>query len=249
MSRKAPHIITALKAAAWGLEGCGLELWRPPPPTPAQLDVGLIVLYPGSTNTITEMKGFHDGLRDAGIGQAIEVVAWAAPLEHFFNPAGFVESNRPWAKAEAARIATFQDQHPEAPVTLIGYSAGAMAAIMAAEELPAGRSVACVLLMSSAVSACHDLESMLEHTDAAIVYLSPADGLTEFATRGIGTVDGAYAFPAATYGFFMGHEKLRQIAWEPWMGGAYGNYGNHVDYLFNVPWIRDFVAPWLAHVP
>jgi hypothetical protein len=88
---------------------------------------------------------------------------------------------------------------------------------------------------------------MLERTiDRAVVYWSPVDELAIDLVRDLGTVDGEFAEPASSFGFTATHEKLVQFSWEPEMA-SYGNFGDHLDYLFLVPWIRDYVAPWVAN--
>ncbi len=239
--------------AVWGLPlvACanpGCDTWIPPAPTAEELARGLVVLYPGSTNTRTEMQGFYIGLRDAHVNQAIEVVPWSLPLEHFFNPSGFVEQNRPWAAAEAARIVAYQDAHPGAPVTLLGFSGGSMTAIMVTESMPAGRGVDCVIMLTPAVSRHYDLAHMLDRvTGGAIVYWSPRDQIADALVEALGTVDGAFSDAAATYGFASTDDRLTQIAWDPSMAAAYGQNGDHLDFFWNIAWIRDYVGPWVKH--
>lgn len=205
-------------------------------------------MYPGSTNTHTEMQGFYIGLRDAHVDQAIEVVPWSLPMAHFFNPDGFVDSNRPWARAEAARIAAYQDAHPGAPVTLLGFSGGSMAAIMVSEELAPERSVTCVIMLTPAVSRHYDLTAMLERVSSgAIVYWSPRDQVANAIVGMLGTVDGVFSEPAASHGFAMAHPKLTQIPWDESMAAGYQQNGDHLDFFWNLAWIRDYVGPWVRH--
>jgi pimeloyl-ACP methyl ester carboxylesterase len=224
----------------------GCELWRPPVPTPDELARGLVVMYPGVYNTTTEMYGFYTGLRAAGIDQAIEVRPWSLPLINFAVPAEFLHLERPWATTEALRVAQYRRDHPGAPVTLLGYSGGAMIAILVAEELPQGSSVDRVIMMSPGVSTTYDLGLMLDHTrHGAVAYWSQNDWVTNLITFNWGALDGVFGPSAATQGFAMTDQKLTQIEWGPDLA-VYGNYGGHADYLFSVDWIRDFVAPWVA---
>ena len=226
------------------LAGC--NPWQAPEPTAGELDAGLVVLYPGAYNSQWEMSGFYEGLRAAGRGQAIHVAQWAGHLEQWLALAGFFEMVRDWAKAEAARIAGYKAEHPGAPVTLISYSGGAMMAILVTEQMPEGTEIDRVILMSPGVSRHYDLGAMLARTvDGAVAYWSPVDDFAIGLVQSLGTVDGEFAEPAASFGFAATHDKLVQVRWEPEMA-QYGNFGGHMDYLFLVPWIRDYVAPWVA---
>lgn len=224
----------------------GCILWEAPPPTAEKLDVGLIVLYPGAYNSQWEMQGFHQGFRAAGRNEAIEVVQWARHLEQWLAPEGFSEAISAWAETEARRIATYKAAHPGARVTLLGYSSGAMIAILVAERMPENTPVDRVILMSAGVSRDYDLGPMLDNTiDGAVVYWSPLDEFAVGLVERLGTMDGDFQSPAARFGFATVHEKLTQIAWEPAMI-EYGNHGGHLDYLVLPDWIRDFVARWIA---
>ncbi len=237
-------LILVLWCCGLAAPGCGL--WTPPLPTDAQRENGLIVLYPGSFNTLTEMSGFHAAFREEGIDQAIEVVPWGGFMEHVFDPE-FLNSVQPWVKAETARIAQYRADHPGKPVTLLGFSAGAMAAIMVTEQMPVGPQIDCVILMSPAVWRGYDLNPMLSNTGrGVIVYYSPLENLSIALTSVMGTADGHFEDPAAAFGFDSSHEKLTQVVWEPLMAD-FGNRGEHADYYLNVGWIRQFVVPWIAH--
>lgn len=238
-----PWLLVALLAVA------GCELWRPPLPTDAQLEHGLIVLYPGATNSSTEMVGYHEALRAAGFQQAIEVVPWSPPLLYFFNPAAIGDWIRPWAKSEAARIAAFQDEHPGATIVLLGYSGGALAATEVAEEFPDGRAVDCVVLMSPGMPANYDLTRMLNHTrGGCVAYSSPQDLFAIVFLASYQVLDVSLARPAATFGFDLVDPRLRQVRWSTDLI-AYGNAGDHIEYLGNVTWLRDALGEWLRHDP
>jgi len=120
-----------LSVAAILISGCGL--WSPPAATPEELSKGLVVMYPGALNTTIEMAGVYTGLREAGIDHAIEVVPWQTPMANFLMPTEFLGIQRPWARVEAARIAQYSTEQPGSPVTLLGYSGGAMMCILVAD--------------------------------------------------------------------------------------------------------------------
>lgn len=232
---------------ALSLVGSGCEVWSPPIPSFDEYGRGLIVMYPGSFNTTSEMSVFYSALREAGVDQAIEVIKWSEAGEHFLNPSGFLDSYRPRARSEAARIAAYQAGHPGMPVTLLGFSGGAMAAIVVTEEMPPDQKIDCVILLSPGVSSTYDLNAMLEKTkEGAVAYWSPHEAFTIWLAGLLGTVDGVFERPAGAFGFVTQNPKLRQVEWDSSML-AYGNDGEHLSYLLNGTWIRTFVAPWIAH--
>jgi pimeloyl-ACP methyl ester carboxylesterase len=243
-SRTRPRLAIALVGVSQTLTACGL--WQAPVPIAEELDAGLVVVYPGASNSQFEALGCYQGLRTAGCDQAIEIVPWSRPFEQWWAPVGFFNAVRGWAKTEAERLAAYRAEHPAAPVTLIGGSSGALIAILVTEQMPAGARIDRVLLMSPGVSRYYDLGPMLENTvDGAVVYWSPVDTFALTLVRLLGTIDGEFAEPAAAFGFAATHDKLVQFSWQPEMA-RYGNYGDHLDPLFLIPWIRDFVAPWIA---
>ncbi|HKQ46510.1 MAG TPA: hypothetical protein VJZ71_00390 [Phycisphaerae bacterium] len=229
------------------LSGC--DVWRPPTPTEAELDKGLVVMYPGSFNTTIEMLGFYEGLRQGGVDEAIELVQWAAFLDHYYDPTGAQVRNDERARQEAARFAAYKQAHPDRPVTLLGYSGGAWFAILVAERMPEGTQVDRLILMSAAMHRSYDVSAALAGTREEIVlFWSPRDQFTQ--DRGVeeNLADSTHGPPAASFGFDMQDERLMQIEYDPaWE--QYGHYGEHADYLPLVGWIGQFVAPWVAKAP
>ncbi|MBI5764717.1 MAG: hypothetical protein HZA51_14470 [Planctomycetes bacterium] len=226
----------------------GCELWRPPATTPDELSKGLVVMYPGALNSTTEMAGVYDGLREAGVDHAIEVVPWEGPGANFLMPTTFLASQRPWAKAEANRIIQYSADHPGSPVTLLGFSGGAMMCILVAEEMPEDKSVDWIIMLGPGVSPAYDLDPMLSRTSrGAVVYWSPIDLLSSQITVALGTLDGVFGPSAATYGFTSKNTKLIQIEWSS-ANSQYGNDGGHTSYISSASWIRDFVAPEIMNI-
>ena len=244
-SRRALLWLTLMLASlSPALSGC--VFWQAPAPTTEELDAGLIVLYPGAYNSQWEMQAFYEGLRAAGRAEAIEIVAWAGPLEQWTEPEGFYDELCTWSTKEAERLAAYKAAHADAPVTLLGFSSGAMTAILVTERLPEEVLVDRVVMLSAGVSQGYDLGPMLAHVrDGAVVYFSPVDDLAIELVAEYGTIDGDFKTPAATFGFTAQYDTLVQIPWDPSMA-TYGNNGDHLDYLRLPDWIRDTVAPWLA---
>lgn len=227
----------------------GCEVWRPLPPTDAELQKGLVVFYPGSFNTISEMVGFYWGFREGGIDQAIEVVQWAPFLDHYYDPEGSLRRVSEKAASEAARIVAYQQAHPGRPVTLLGFSGGCFFSVRLAESLPEGASIDRIILMSAAIEKGYDLSAALARTREGIVnFWSPLDQFTRDRSAEQNLADTTQGDPAASFGFDMQDERLMQIEYDPaW--AQYGHYGEHSDYLPLVGWIGQFVAPWVAKDP
>ncbi|MEE8169293.1 MAG: hypothetical protein V3T70_01985 [Phycisphaerae bacterium] len=222
----------------------GCDTLAPLPATPEQLDQGLIVLYPGASSAPIESVAFIAALRNAGIARAIEPVAWGIPWRNVLNVINY-EYSRAWAVDEAARLAAYMETYPDRPVTLVGYSAGAGAAILVAEALPPDRPVERVILLGAFVSADYDLTAMLDRTqDGAISYHSLLDLASIDLALVLGTFDRRFVVPAGVIGFVTDDPRLLQVPWDPSMA-VFGNTGEHLDILLNVVWLTEYLAPWV----
>lgn len=222
---------------------CGIQ--APPEPLQEELNVGLILMYPGISSAPTDMINWHTAFRNANIKQAIRVQPYGPILDLVGNLVEY-ERNREWSKGEAESIVEYMDAYPGRPVTLIGYSGGGAIAPMVAEYLPDGYTLDRILLFSSGFSPAYDLSPALEKTEKGIVHFwSPVDFIGPLFTVLLGTMDRFYELPAAAVGFDMQDERLIQFAWTPDMV-EFNNNGDYTDYLWNDLWVEEFVAPWIA---
>jgi len=228
-----------------GVTGCG-EVWTDPLSSASQYDKGLIVMYPGALGSDSEMLGFFATFRLAGIDHAIEVPQWTPPVAYGVDPAATFAANQQSAIVEAERIAGYIRSHPSAPVTLFGFSAGSMYAMMVAAALPADAPVDRIILISSSVSRKYDVGPALDRsTGGALAYWSPLENTLRIWMALLGTTDQTRDDAAAYSGFDSTDPRLTQLAWTPDML-RYAQPGEHSAYLFNVGWILDFIVP---HVP
>jgi pimeloyl-ACP methyl ester carboxylesterase len=221
------------------------------PVTAAELERGYILMLPGVANKPSSMAGIARGLRDAGIDQAIDRELWGdRPFGELKNVRA-LKRNRTWAAEEAARLVEYRRNHPDRPMTLIGYSGGGGIALFVCESLPEDVRIDRVILLSPAVSPDYDLAPALAHCRRGIVsYYSEKDWLNAvFLTEIFGTMDRKKTFTAGSRGFLNGSGRLAvkdgltQVGWTPaWR--RLGHDGGHLGYESR-EWARAVVAPVL----
>lgn len=226
--------------------GCpAIDIWRPPTPTPEEYARGLIVLYPGSSNLVIEQLGFYTALKEAGVDLAIEVRPWGQFLEHVFDPIGTQPRFTAFAQEEALRLAEYIRAHPGVPVNLMTYSGGAVVVPQIAAAMPADTPIDRIIILSPGIAADFDLSGALDRTSSGIIsYWSPAEQGVYLITEVFGLADGRFDHPAAALGFDTSDSRLTQVEWTPEMAEL-GNRGEHLDYFFNIPWIKQYVVPWV----
>mgnify|MGYP002622979853 FL=1 len=233
-------ILAAIVAA-----GCA----NPQPQPESKSENGLVVILPGVEGNRWQLSGSVLGLRDAGIDLEIDIIPWGSPPFHSIPNLTNYPENQKRAERIAARIAEFKKDHPEAPVTLIGYSGGGGLAVMATEVLPDEVKLGRMILVGAAVSPDYDLTNVLSRCDHGLInFYSMADWfILGVGTQIFGTIDRKYSPSAGHVGFLDGDKKLReelgltQIAWESdWMHS--GHYGGHIGWLARA-WAREYLAP------
>jgi hypothetical protein len=225
---------------------------RPDIPRPERLDRGCIFMLPGIEGTAWQLGGPVKGLRQAGIDQTIERIAWGKhPFRQLHNLSA-LDENRKIAEGIAQRIAAYRAAQPGAPIVLVGYSGGGGLAALTAESLPDDVVLDRVVLIAAALSPCYDLSRVVSHTRRGVVnFYSPRDWLIlGCGTRVFGTIDRQRTSSAGRIGFrdaagrVIQSSQLTQICWRPeWI--KLGHCGGHVGWL-STPWAREILAPQLA---
>lgn len=214
---------------------------------------GLVVILPGIEGASVWNRNTALGLDEGGIRRAIEIFDWTVPIPGLalFNLA---DANRQRAQALklADRIVDYRREHANAPVTIVGHSAGCNVALLALEELPVGEFVDSALLLAPAVSPSFDLTPALQRVRRAIYnFYSGEDwvmlgaGTTLFGTadRTFGDSAGAVGFrrpvsvPPITHELYA--RKLKQVPWTPRIG-RYGADGGHIGWT-SVAFARDYL--------
>lgn len=207
-----------------------------------------VVILPGIEGGAWQLEGTVKGLRDAGIDGEIDVVSWGqrpfGSLDNLTN----LEANKARAKTIAERVIGHQRQHPDRPITLIGFSGGGGLAVLVAEALPTEVRIDRIILVGAAVSPQHDLQEARARCKHGIVNIySIGDWFILGAgTSVFGTIDRANTASAGYVGFQTKDGKLRvedgltQIAWQAkWM--ATGHDGGHIGWLAR-PWAKKYLA-------
>ncbi len=142
--------------------------------------------------------------------------------------------------------------HPDAPIHLVGHSAGATAALAALETLPEGI-VDRVVLLAPSVSSTYDLRRALRSVRNGLhVFHSENDmGYLGLWTCILGNTDRKWTISSGMAGFRVlpdpacpdSHLKLHQHAWQP-TDQQFGNDGGHYG-SYQPDFLRAQVLPLL----
>ena len=230
------------------LSGCV----RPDVIAPGQTEPGYVAMLPGVEGSAWQFAGTVKGLREAGIMREVDIIEWhAGPLCSMRNLTD-IQANRKRAKAIAARLGAYHREHPNSPITLIGYSGGGGLAAMIAESLDEGVMLDRIILIAAALSPDYDLEPVTARCRRGVVsFFSVGDWLIlGLGTRMFGTIDRVNTDSAGHVGFIndqgelVNEDKLTQIAWMPKWSDL-GHDGGHVGWLSR-DWAREVLAAHIA---
>jgi hypothetical protein len=209
----------------------------------------------GGGGVVNWASDVRRGLREAGYAGAFETFDWETGLGVIADQEASNAYKRHQARKLAEQMVAHHEAYPQAPVTVIGLSAGTAIAVFALEALPADFTVDNVILLSSSLSANYDLTKALRHVGGKLyVTTSQHDpvlgalvALTGPANRGSHTdatlgVEGpelpadASAQTRRSYA-----AKIRIIPWRPALD-RFGDYGGHTGTVA-APFIAHYVAP------
>jgi pimeloyl-ACP methyl ester carboxylesterase len=242
------RLVTLLAVVA-PLAGC----FKTPAPTLREEQRGLVWICPGIGGGAWYLEGVYHAFRDAGVDAAIRIQEWDTPCYNALGHLTQYGANRAQAATAAEQIAAYRQQHPHAPIDLVGYSAGGGMAVLIVEALPCDIGLRNVVLVQAAISPTHDLSDALERIDGHLVNLySRLDWFVlGLGTAVLGTVDREYVASAGKVGFDAEmavpderqRAKLRQQPWTPVMIWS-GHLGNHASILMYW-WNKAYVAPCL----
>lgn len=239
-------------AASAPLLFLSLGCWRPPTPTPQELDRGMIVLFPGVGGGLWEVEGPTRAFRAAGVKAAIRALDWQNWLGSLRNLID-EKHNRKMAARLASELAEYAHEHPGRPIDLVGYSGGGGLALFVVEALPDDVRPRNVILVHAAISTGYDLTPALRKMAGVVVNLySRRDSVILGAgTRLFGAMDRVYENSAGYAGFDVSRavadstlqKRVLQRAWTT-DDDTLAYYGGHYD-IVAMPWNRVVIAPYL----
>lgn len=208
----------------------------------------VVLVLPGIDGAGPRYGGLMNGLRDGGVHDHIEAVAWGGPYLYLAN----LRLNSFHEAAEqrlASRIQQWHTAHPDGRISLVGHSAGCGVILETLTDMGPSAQVDDVVLLAPAVSPKLDLAPALSHIRGTLsVFYSEHDALLlRYGTSVAGTYDGFWSASAGLHGFTSAdalrpelRSHLRQYphdsAWE-----ALDNGGGHFGYRH-----RRFAAAVLA---
>ncbi len=198
-------------------------------------------------------RGLRQGFFDAGYDGAGEMFRWETGLGVVADQDSSVEYKRGKAAECAGKIQQYKREHPNAPVSLIGLSAGTAVAAFILEALPQDCQVEDVILLGASISANYDMTRALRRVHNRLyVFTSEQDAVLAFLVPMSGTADRREGVASAGLrGFQMPvsasgetqrqYAKISYIPWRPDFE-QYGNFGGHTDTV-KAPFTQAYIAP------
>ena len=242
--------------------GCSSKpVWEPEqrPGRPARLARGCIFYMDGAgggTEKSNYAAGVVSGMLDAGYNGAGELVAWETGKGLMADQEASVAYKRKRARQAADKIEDYREDYPEAPVAILGFSAGSAEAVFALESLPEDTDVHHVVLLGASISRDYDLTKALRRVKHKMhIITSPHDHMLTVLMPLSGTADRKFHDPGAGIkGFVLprnASEETRQLYAEKIVVIPYskdwrkdGDGGHHFDNV-KEDFIRDHIAPLL----
>ncbi len=170
---------------------------------PQRDPAGRIYILPGIEGRSPLNGNVVNGLLDAGLPHSLCVVDWTS--RRLFSTLGQlsdIQRHREQAGALAESIVRYRQEHPSAPVHLIGHSGGTGITAFAVAMLPQDVSVDTVCLLASALSPTFDLAPTLSRCRRLINFYSPLDlFFCGVGTLLLGSMDRRRTISAGAVGF------------------------------------------------
>ncbi|UCG34409.1 MAG: hypothetical protein JSU68_07165 [Phycisphaerales bacterium] len=198
--------------------------------------------------------GIREGMIKSGYEGGGEVFRWNTGLGVVADQNSSVEYKRGKARELANKIVEYQKTHADAPVILMGLSAGTSIVVFTLEELPPKYHVDDVFLFGSSVSSTYDLTRALGRVEGKMyVYTSEQDTVLQFLVPMAGTADRASGdVPSAGLSGFRRparsdpetrkqYAKLVHVRWQPSYARV-GWRGGHTDSV-SAGFVQEYVAP------
>lgn len=221
--------------------------------SPERLKQGYVIILPGIEGYSFWNKSIVNGLVDAGLPYGIEIHDWTFTRHIPLINLRFGRHHRSQSDIIAGKIVRYREQHPDAPLYLIGHSGGGAMTLYSLAKLPEGVNVTGGLLLGPAISPVYNVQPALHHTTRGIWNFPSVFDVFFLAlgTTIFGTIDGHHWAAAGCLGF-RGTEcptdeacldpHYREIPFRFEMS-RHWNFGGHFGYVN-----RRFVAHWLAPI-
>ncbi len=219
---------------------------------------GLVIYLDGAGNLGYGQDTVPSGLQAAGFRGDIENIIWTS----FTGPLGdqVIRANAFLRADEVTRkIVKFHKNYPDAPVYVIGLSAGTGVAVWGVERLPADVRVESIVLLGSSLSSTFNMTKCLRHVNNKVFVLtSPQDAVLSGFIPVTGTIDGAYLVePAGLAGLRPPtgikpddlkayQDKIINIPWRSSFE-TLGNAGGHTDATSHA-FVKEYIARRLLNI-
>jgi hypothetical protein len=201
--------------------------------------------------------GLKAGLKEGGYEGAGEIFGWNTGFGVVADQDSPVTYKRGKAKEMVKKAAAYKQQHPDAPLTFIGLSAGTAVLAYALEEMPGDKPVEDAVMCGASISSTYDLTKALSNLNGNMfVFTSGKDEVLGFLVPMAGTADRMDgSVPAAGLrGFRMPrnassetrkqYRKVVTIPWRPEFA-KFGYMGGHTDVL-SKEFVKAYIAPRLV---
>ncbi len=197
-------------------------------------------------------RGVRKGLLDAGFPGVGQIFRWNTGFGVVADQSASNKYKRKKAAELAGLIQDYKKEHPNAPMNLIGLSAGTAIVVFTLEALPESCPVEHVILLGASISATYDLTQALTRVkDEMYVFTSGKDAALRFLVPIGGTADRSSAKSAGLSGFQKPapatsetrrqYAKLSEVPWREEFARK-GNYGGHTDSV-NARFVQAYIAP------
>jgi pimeloyl-ACP methyl ester carboxylesterase len=221
------------------------------PPVPAR---GIVIVADGAGGYPTASRSITAAAEQCRLPLFVRTFDWSngrlRPLADMRDG----EHSRCQAEVLACEVNRYRASYPGVPISLVGFSAGSVVVLGAAERLPAN-ALERIVLLAPAVSTAYDLRrALLSARGGMDVFTSQRDRLwLGLGTGVVGTADGTrdpaagrvgFQPPALCPGELALAGRLRQHPWDPGVAWT-GNEGGHSGTLGQT-YLKAYVVPLLT---
>ncbi len=252
------HILLGVVCPALGVSstlGCSQNLGGQTTDTPSSHGDVYYLDGAGGGGVLSNWgRGVKAGLQMANFDGKFVEYHWETGMGVFADQVASDAYKRQKAGEVAAIIRKARADYPDAPITLMGLSAGTAVAVFALEALPQECQVDNVVLLGASIGADYDLTNALRHVRGRMcVFTSENDAVLNFAVPLAGTADrepGSEA-SAGLDGFVMPagasretrhlYAKVTNVVWRTSFERE-GDWGGHTD-TTQPRFVRDHIAP------